>query len=298
MFEIHHYWALLVMGLAGVLGAGVTEAIAWTGATPVKAEGVTLPSARRRFWRVVVLGLAAAAAVPVFLSIASTGSENLLITKVFYSTGGLSQADAVKAGSEFVSKLVLLASFCVIAGFAAQRLFETLATQLLRRVENSEKTANAALDEAAKAKADAETLKKQAEAAKAAADLAKAEAEKAKKETAEIKARTIALDRALDATVQSQQLLAEAVASPQRVTRAVTGEQAKNLVLDQIRAIPFRAVARSPGSLALELNLGMEQVEQSLKELAEEGAVEERPLAIDPARLGYSLAQTRERDVG
>lgn len=282
MFEQHHFLALIVMAFAGILGASATE-ILTAKSEPDSGSVANRPPTKAGFrtGRVVLLGLAAALAVPVFLAVASTGSESTLLAKVFGAATG--QETARRPPPEFVEKLILLAGFCVIAGFAAQRLFESLAAQLLRRVESSEQNARTARETADQAKSQTEKLKKETEAAKD-------EAKKALDASAAGAEAALVLSRWAGG--------AQAMSRPMPVrTAPLSDNEAAEQVLESLRRSAGTS-PRTPGLLALEVGVEPDRVQKVLNSLVQQGMVELAPPTFASAEARYALAEKGPIDNG
>lgn len=121
------FLTIALSGAAGGLGRFVVT-------TNVPAELIpspvrTQPNINKKRRQAIYLGVIAAFVVPVFLSIASVGSNEGLITKLFEGAlAGEAKAD------KWWSQLLILVGLCIVASYGAQSFLDNMHSALLKKL--------------------------------------------------------------------------------------------------------------------------------------------------------------------
>jgi outer membrane murein-binding lipoprotein Lpp len=255
--------AIFAMAVGGLIGAAASESIRLYNAAFL-APAPNQPARTLLALKIAVLGLAAAAAVPLLLQIAAIGSTGTLVDRVFGTCSVPAAADC--QGNP--SHVVLIVSFCVIAGFAAPRLFESLAGHLLRKVEE---TAQRVENTEAQARALAQENKRltqQLAATQTQIAEASERVEEVEEEVEEVALRSPQSDDTL--LVQTQ----------------VSGYEARRRVLEALKSARTRR-PRAVWSIAASAQIEQEEAEKVLKQLVAEGLLDTVGFVNDPSYIRY-----------
>lgn len=126
-------WLLLVLLAGGVLG-GFAAFLS----QPASIPGAADREAPAPWYSYIAMGAVAAGCVPLFLSLLKSG----LITQILNSP----------AGGAILENYLILLGLAIVAGFSSRQFLKTIADQLIRRIEQTQREAYRATETAADAK--------------------------------------------------------------------------------------------------------------------------------------------------